>query len=37
MIVIVGRDAAEGRVELWDRRSGARAIVALDEVEPALR
>jgi len=27
-IVIVGRDAAEGRVELWDRRTGEREVVA---------
>ncbi|MCU1579627.1 MAG: proline--tRNA ligase [Rhodoglobus sp.] len=37
MIVIVGRDAAEGRVELWDRRSGERASSALDEVAEKLR
>ncbi|MDN3497311.1 proline--tRNA ligase [Planococcus sp. APC 4015] len=30
-IVIVGRDAAEGRVELWDRRSGEREVVAAAE------
>lgn len=30
-IVIVGRDAAEGRVELWDRRSGERTSVTIDE------
>lgn len=30
-IVIVGRDAAEGRVELWDRRSGERSSVTIDE------
>ncbi|MET0296259.1 MAG: His/Gly/Thr/Pro-type tRNA ligase C-terminal domain-containing protein, partial [Microbacterium sp.] len=27
-IVIVGRDAAEGRVELWDRRTGEREVVS---------
>jgi prolyl-tRNA synthetase len=35
-IVIVGRDAAEGRVEVWDRRSGERTSVSLDEVGAAL-
>ncbi len=30
-IVIVGRDAAEGRVELWDRRTGERSSVTIDE------
>ena len=32
LIVIVGRGAAEGNVELWDRRSGDRSIVALAEI-----
>ena len=32
LIVIVGRDAAEGLVELWDRRTGERASVRLEEV-----
>ena len=27
-IVIVGRGAADGQVELWDRRSGEREVVA---------
>ena len=36
LIVIVGRDAAEGRVEVWDRRTGERTPVALDEVGAAL-
>jgi len=36
LIVIVGRDAAEGRVEIWDRRSGERTPVGLDEVGAAL-
>ena len=31
-IVIVGRGAAEGNVELWDRRSGDRSVVALTEI-----
>ncbi len=31
-IVIVGRGAADGVVELWDRRSGARTPVAVDDV-----
>jgi prolyl-tRNA synthetase len=36
LIVIVGRDAAEGRVEVWDRASGERTSVVLDEVAAAL-
>ncbi len=36
LIVIVGRDAAEGRVEIWDRRTGERTPVSLDEVGAAL-
>ena len=36
LIVIVGRDAAEGRVEVWNRRTGERTAVALDEVGAAL-
>ncbi|MBX3098084.1 MAG: proline--tRNA ligase [Salinibacterium sp.] len=36
LIVIVGRDAAEGRVEVWNRRSGERTSVAVDEVGAAL-
>lgn len=35
-IVIVGRDAAEGRVELWDRRTGERTSVGLDAIGAAL-
>jgi prolyl-tRNA synthetase len=35
-IVIVGRDAAEGRVEVWNRRTGARESVSLDTVGAAL-
>ena len=31
-IVIVGRDAAEGKVELWDRRTGERTSIAVAEV-----
>ncbi|MGN6218503.1 MAG: proline--tRNA ligase [Microbacterium sp.] len=31
-IVIVGRGAAEGQVELWDRRSGEREVVPLADV-----
>ncbi|MET0161343.1 MAG: proline--tRNA ligase [Microbacteriaceae bacterium] len=31
VIVIVGRDAAEGRVELWDRRTGERTSVTIEE------
>jgi prolyl-tRNA synthetase len=30
-IVIVGRGAAEGKVEMWDRRSGDRETVAIAE------
>lgn len=30
-ILIVGRGAAEGQVELWDRRSGDREVVAVDD------
>ncbi|HET8957815.1 MAG TPA: proline--tRNA ligase [Microcella sp.] len=37
LIVIVGRGAAEGRVEFWDRRSGERVELALHEVLGALR
>jgi len=36
LVVIVGRDAAEGRVEVWNRRTGERTSVALDEVGAAL-
>ncbi|MGX5681262.1 proline--tRNA ligase [Schumannella luteola] len=36
LIVIVGRDAAEGRVELWNRATGERSSVGLDEVGAAL-
>ncbi|WP_026940419.1 proline--tRNA ligase [Humibacter albus] len=35
-IVIVGRDAAAGVVEVWDRRSGERAPVAVADVVAAL-
>jgi len=35
-IVIVGRDAADGVVEVWDRRSGERTKVAAAEVVSAL-
>ncbi|MEY2849906.1 MAG: hypothetical protein RI885_2573, partial [Actinomycetota bacterium] len=31
-IVIVGRGAAEGMVELWDRRTGERSPVAVDDI-----
>ena len=37
LIVIVGRDAAEGRVELWDRRTGERTSTALADVVAGLR
>jgi len=36
LVVIVGRDAADGRVEIWDRATGIRTTVALDEVGAAL-
>jgi len=36
LIVIVGRDAAEGRVEVWNRRSNERTSVTLDEVGATL-
>ena len=36
LIVIVGRDAAEGRVEVWNRRTNERTSVTLDEVGAAL-
>lgn len=35
-IVIVGRGAAEGEVELWDRRSGERTLVSAAEAVPRL-
>ncbi|HCJ49622.1 MAG TPA: proline--tRNA ligase [Microbacterium sp.] len=35
-IVIVGRGAAEGQVELWDRRTGDRQNVTVDEAVAAL-
>jgi prolyl-tRNA synthetase len=36
-IVIVGRGAAEGIVELWDRASGERTEVAISDLVPRLR
>jgi prolyl-tRNA synthetase len=30
-IVIVGRGAADSEVELWDRRSGAREVIAVTD------
>ena len=36
LVIIVGRDAAEGRVEFWDRATGERRSVGLDEVGAAL-
>ncbi|KAA9111091.1 proline--tRNA ligase [Microbacterium rhizomatis] len=36
-IVIVGRAAAEGQVELWDRRTGDREVVPVAEVAQRLR
>ena len=35
-IVIVGRGAAEGNVELWDRRTGDRQSVAIDSIAAVL-
>ncbi|WP_425844180.1 proline--tRNA ligase [Agrococcus sp. TSP3-2-1] len=35
-IVVVGRDAAEGVVEVWDRATGERQQARLDELEAAL-
>ncbi len=37
LIVVVGRGAADGRVELWNRATGERDEVALHEVLPRLR
>ena len=37
VIVIVGRSAAEGTVEVWDRRSGERTQVSVDDVAVAVR
>ncbi len=37
LVVIVGRNAAEGVVEFWDRRSGERRDIALHEVLDAVR
>ena len=37
LVVIVGRNAAEGTVEFWDRRSGERRDVALHEVPAVLQ
>ncbi|WP_375384871.1 proline--tRNA ligase [uncultured Microbacterium sp.] len=36
-IVIVGRAAADGQVELWDRRTGDREVVAVADVVERLR
>ena len=35
-IVIVGRDATDGVVELWDRRTGERSKVGVGDVAAAL-
>lgn len=37
LVVVVGRGAAEGRVEFWNRATGERSEIALHEVLPALR
>ncbi|MBG6054519.1 prolyl-tRNA synthetase [Salinibacterium sp. CAN_S4] len=36
LIVIVGRDAADGTVELWNRRTGERSSIAIIELGAAL-
>jgi prolyl-tRNA synthetase len=36
LIVIVGKGIAEGRVELWDRRTGVKTPVGIDEVVEAV-
>ena len=36
VIVIVGKGVAEGRVELWDRRTGVKTPVGIDEVVAAV-
>lgn len=36
-IVIVGRGAADGQVELWDRRSGEREVVSVEDAVARLR
>jgi prolyl-tRNA synthetase len=36
-ILIVGRGAADGQVELWDRRTGERDVVSVDEAVSRLR
>ena len=35
-ILIVGRGAAEGQVELWDRRTGDREVLAASEAVAVL-
>lgn len=37
VILIVGRDAADGMIELWDRRTGQRTPVLLANIASALR
>ena len=37
LVVVVGRTAAEGTVEFWDRRSGERRDLAIAEVPEAIR
>ena len=36
LVVVVGRDAAEGRVEFWNRATGEKSTIGLDEVGAAL-
>ena len=36
-VVVVGRGAAEGQLELWDRRTGDRDAVSVAEVVERLR
>ncbi len=37
LIIIVGRDVADGRVEFWNRATGERSNIGLDEVGAALQ
>ncbi len=36
LVVVVGREAAEGRVEFWNRATGEKSTIGLDEVGAAL-
>jgi prolyl-tRNA synthetase len=37
LVVVVGRDAAEGRVEFWNRATGEKTTIGLDEVGAAIQ